>query len=502
MVKQRVQDEARVKEEQTKRKNESRAKQRAENCAKVKEDQVKWKKVSLTKQRVEDEAKVKEEQNKRKRISIAKQREHDDDTVKEKQNRRKRLSTVKRKVENHDQLKYDQNQRQEKHRRIENKSDRLREFREATKYNAIFICTCCQQRVFHSNVRQYTIGLEEEINKIKPGLKQTCIERIISTYVNGKDQTYICLTCVRHMKKKKIPPMSAMNGLQLFETDKMILKQGLKLTELEGALIAKSIIFQKIYQLPKSRWTALKDILINITINDEDIINTLEQMPRTPKDAGLIGVALKRKREFKNAHKHQLVDPNKLFKMLDKLKKNGNKYYQFYDDYNDYQERCKISDPAGYEALINDEIDEVQGKVEAMSSKVQDTMLDEITRETLISDDDENNEEKEEIEYERNDPIKKFQFEYNNSLCMANKYPEISVNEADSVSVAPGEGKIPRDIMSEKDWDVKAFPHLNNPDGSNGKDQETKARLTDQNFFIHRICNVEQRFSRSPAYML
>ena len=124
--------------------------------------------------------------------------------------------------------------------------------------------------------------------------------------------------------------------------------------------------------------------------------------------------------------------------MLDKLKKNGNKYYQFYDDYNDYQERCKISDPAGYEALINDEIDEVQGKVEAMSSKVQDTMLDEITRETLISDDDENNEEKEEIEYEKNDPIKKFQFEYNKSLCMANKYPEISVNEADSVSLQQG----------------------------------------------------------------
>ena len=91
------------------------------------------------------------------------------------------------------------------------------------------------------------------------------------------------------MKKKKIPPMSAMNGLQLIETDEMIEKQGHKLTELEGALIAKSIIFQKIYQLPKSRWTALKDRLINIPINDEDIINTLEQMPRDPKIAGLIG---------------------------------------------------------------------------------------------------------------------------------------------------------------------------------------------------------------------
>ena len=45
------------------------------------------------------------------------------------------------------------------------------------------------------------------------------------------------------MKKKKVPPMSAINGLQLAESDKMIENQGLKLSELEGALIAKNIVF-------------------------------------------------------------------------------------------------------------------------------------------------------------------------------------------------------------------------------------------------------------------
>ena len=37
---------------------------------------------------------------------------------------------------------------------------------------------------------------------------------------------------------------------------------------------------------------------------------------------------------------------------------------------------------------------------------------------------------------------------------MANKYPEVSINETNSVSVSPGEGQIPTDIMSEEDWDV------------------------------------------------
>ena len=130
--------------------------------------------------------------------------------------------------------------------------------------------------------------------------------------------------------------MSTMNWLKLKETDKQIQEQNLQLTELEGALIAKNIIFQKIYHLPKSRWTALTDRVVNVPINEQSIINTLEKMPRTPRDAGLIGVALKRKKEYKNSHKHQLINPDKLFRMLDKLKRSKNPHYKFYDEYNVY----------------------------------------------------------------------------------------------------------------------------------------------------------------------
>ena len=84
---------------------------------------------------------------------------------------------------------------------------------------------------------------------------------------------------------------------------------------------------------------------------------------------------------------------------------------------------------------------------------------------------------------------------------MTNKYPEIDTNEKSSLSIAPGEGQIPKDIMTDDNWDVKGFPHLHNPDGTNGKDQERLVKLTDQNYFIHRICNKEKRFARSPAYM-
>ena len=113
-----------------------------------------------------------------------------------------------------------------------------------------------------------------------------------------------------------------------------------------------------------------------------------------------------------------------------------------------------------------------------------------------------NNDENEENEFITKDPVKKYQFKYNESLCMTDKYPEISVdNTESSVSIAPGEGQIPKDIMLDTDWDIKAFPHLHNTDGSNGKDQERIARLSEQKYFINRVCNMEKRFAKSSAYL-
>ena len=93
----------------------------------------------------------------------------------------------------------------------------------------------------------------------------------------------------------------------------------------------------------------------------------------------------------------------------------------------------------------------------------------------------------------RNDPVRKFHFNYDKSLCLADKYPEISV--------APGEGQSPLNVLFDKNWDVQAFPHLHNVDSSNGKDQEREIKLTDQRYFIQRINNKELRFSKCPAYL-
>ena len=130
-------------------------------------------------------------------------------------------------------------------------------------------------------------------------------------------------------------------------------------------------------------------------------MNTLDQLPRTPKDAGLIGVALKRKKEYANSHKHQLVNPEKMFRMLDKLKKNKNPHYRFYDDYNVHQDRCRTADPVGYEVVFNQDYDIIQDleDIETVDDNPADEIPDDIPEENTDKPD------KDEIEFMTKDPV-------------------------------------------------------------------------------------------------
>ena len=105
----------------------------------------------------------------------------------------------------------------------------------------------------------------------------------------------------------------------------------------------------------------------------------MDKMPRTPSEAGLIGVALKRKKEYKNTHKNQLVDPSKMFRMLNKMKLKGNKHYQFYEDFTTYHERCQETDPLGYDVVFT-AMDDPGGRINIMDSnakEVHDEILEE-----------------------------------------------------------------------------------------------------------------------------
>ena len=177
---------------------------------------------------------------------------------------------------------------------------------------------------FKANVHEYSGKLLETIsnkmNQERMNDKNPRERLNIGTPSSMKkkvNQHVLSLTCVGYLKRGKIPPSSVTNSLELQETDKEIIDQDLNLTELENSLIAHRIIFQKIFLLPKSRWTATVDKQVNIPITNEKINETIELLPRTPNQAGLIGVELKRRLEYKGNHKHQT--PNDQSSKNDKI---------------------------------------------------------------------------------------------------------------------------------------------------------------------------------------
>ena len=386
-----------------------------------------------------------------------------------------------------------------KRQNIETAQDRLKDFLSSSVLGPVFICISCHIKMFKSNVVVFTEKLQGELEKKMP-LDQFIIDMEVFSKVkieqanveipvnykqgeNYEKERYICQTCVRHVRKGKLPPSSVMNGLSLQNTDEELKALNLHLTELESSLIAPRIIFEKILLLPKSRWTQLNDRIINIPITNEAINNTLSLLPRTPSSAGLIPITLKRRLEYKSSHKSQLVDCDKMFRWIQKAKENNHPYYDDVSCPDSYKARCLANDKDGYDILFGtDEL--LDDSIEAMSIP-ELSINDEVMSQPEAGDSA--------PVKTPNNPLEQFQFEYDQSVCMTDKFPEIKV--------APGEGQTPTSLMTDTDWDIKAFPHLHNFDGTNGKDQERKVSLTPQRYFIQKICNKEPRFSKCSAYL-
>ena len=312
-------------------------------------------------------------------------------------------------------------------------------------------------------------------------------------------QAWLCSTCKRYLMQDRMPPMCDKNHLTIITEPELTTP----LSELEASLISPTILFMKIFPLKTSRWTALDGKVINVPIRPEDtkhVMQALTSLPRTPEQAGFITVELKRKLEYKNTHfRPQLVNLPNLFKWLKHLKKAGNPYFKnIIQNAEDYEEHCAQSDPRGFRSLfpdIQDNLTEEQNTEHILNNKEGE--------EDDIEEEENDNDEEDERDYQQNDPVKKNQFTYNQSLCMNDTHPEMNRRVEDSVvSLAPGEGKVPVNMLYDHDWDVKAFPHLNNLNGKNGMfDPDRPTKLTSQQFFAQRILNCDQRFSKNAPYL-
>ena len=480
------------------------------------------------KQKADNKDQFLKENAARRKLCDQKQRTNNKDQFLKVKSAGRKIREVKRKAENPEQFfkdnakrnkKSDQKQKAEnlqqfldvqaaRRRKCEvnkqNKIDareRLKKFRKATRFGPIFVCRCCERKLFEHQVSEVNIeSFRAKTDEKYPELFSQCITfysksaasknkpKSISSFDIDK-KNFICRGCKISMGKGKMPKMCASNSLTVDH-----FPDNLKLTELENNLIAKIIIFQKLHKKPKSRWSGTHDRLVNVPIGDQDILNTVNNLPRTPSEAGIIIVSLKRKLEYKNTHTEQLINTKKIYKYLHYLKNVGNKFYQFFDNLSEFLQRCKEKDPEGL-MLIHPEEDNLAENLVSCIEKQEPE--DEIDNET----DSETEQEKEDLEYRTKDPVRKQQFDYDQSTCMTRRFPE-AIPDNDMMAFAPGEGKVPTNILKEEDWDVKAFPNLH-PTGTNGLHESREIKnLTDQQYFEKGLKTKTTGLSSAPHMYL
>ena len=182
-------------------------------------------------------------------------------------------------------------------------------------------------------------------------------------------------------------------------------------------------------------------------------------LPRTPNEAGLVPVKLKRKQNMKNVHLQEYINPQKLVEALKSLRVLGNKYYQFsFSSSEDFKDRCLKEDKEGFETFYRDnenesmssddlnvEIDNNLSRDNDHSSKECDNDNDiekekpEKSRSEAIQDEIIEREDDEE-HYLKNDATGKYMFEYNRTTCLSDDVPEIGISDT-PITISPGEGK-------------------------------------------------------------
>ena len=315
-----------------------------------------------------------------------KKREEDEEAYE--RSRREEIHAWRQKKREEDIEAYKMTQNNEKQavrqKKIEKTDDRTRiyNFKRAVLFGPIFICSCCHRRLYEKGVTKITENLKRKMyekNKVQysnaiPPEQEIHLEIMVNGSMEPFSGTYICHTCKNTLLAGKMPSMAVQNGLHL-----IAVPEEYSLTELENNLIAQMINFQYIYNLPKSRWGATKNQMISVPIPLDSLQQTITKLPRLPKDAGLIAINLKKKKEYKSSHKKQLIDPDRVISSLKFLNISGHPFYQFCDDFNldSYRKRCQDEDPTGLEQIFEDESSEDLGQEDTGHLDSDDSEMDE-----------------------------------------------------------------------------------------------------------------------------
>ena len=187
-------------------------------------------------------------------------------------------------------------------------TDEIRKFHANISRGPEYICSCCNQLWYkHSVITAEKLRLSNS----------TAGKYLLSkTSVDGIE--WICQSCYKYLKKDKIPPCAAKNGMSFPAKPDFFY-----LNELECRMLAPRLAFEKLLQAPRGNQFKIKGNVVNVPA---EVNNTVNMLPRLPQESGTIKVQLKRRLENKSSALSLNVRPNKIFQAANWLATNSTLY--------------------------------------------------------------------------------------------------------------------------------------------------------------------------------
>ena len=154
-------------------------------------------------------------------------------------------------------------------------------FQDIVSKGPVYICTCCDQLWY-----KHSVSSTVSIKASNPSITKY----LLNTRSEGNVE-WLCKTCYNYLKKDKVPPCAAVNGMQFPPKPSFF-----DLNELECRLLAPRLAFQKLMEAPRGQQLKIHGNIVNVPA---DVANTVSSLPRLPNETGTIKVNLKRKLQYK-----------------------------------------------------------------------------------------------------------------------------------------------------------------------------------------------------------
>ena len=359
----------------------------------------------------------------------------------------------------------------EKEQQLQNKSEPhnidmyIEQFKKQIKAGPFYICCVCNRTLYKKSV----IILKKTKYSV-----QNCF--MVQCSFDGNE--YICKTCHIKLLKSQLPCQAAVNNLFVDETPAELAA----LEKLEQILIAQRIVFEKIVIMPKGQQRKIKGAICNVPV---ECNQTCTVLPRPPDRSGIILLKLKRKLQFRGHVYFQAVRPQFVTRALNWLVENTPLYENI---------QIQCDNITSELTNLNNPVSASEDTCDPEPSQLQTTV-----NEKQLDEDNE----------EQDDPLNDHRSAASET-CLQSILPNYPVNlensDCDSstgrevFNIAPGEGKHPVSMMTDKLCEELSFPVLF-PKGQFGYTTERDTKLSPIKYFNARLLHYSGKFATNPEYL-